>query len=160
MPEMTRRALVGSTTAGLASIAEDVCAFTLRFPSGVIANCSSGYSFHETRTLRLMGTEGSVAMDPAFSYDNLAMRIARRAGMSSATEERRWPPKNQFALEMDAYTQAIREGRTPLTPGEEGLQDQRIMEAIYQAASGGGVVRMEAAAKLDSTRGPAPVGAG
>ncbi len=135
---------------------EDLCAFTLRFPSGVLASCSSGYSYHENRFLRVMATEAAFGLDPAFSYDNLAMQVSRRAGMSQSLEHRRWSPKNQFALEMDAYAQAIRADRVPLTPGEEGLQDMRVIEAIYQAAASGSVVRMAPAATLDATRGPPP----
>ncbi len=135
---------------------EDLCAFTLRFPSGLIASCSSGYSYHENRFLRLMATEAAVGLDPAFSYDNLTMQISRRQGRSSGIEQRRWAPNNQFALEMDAYAEAIRADRVPLTPGEEGLQDMRVIEAIYQAASSGGVVGMTPSARLDATRGPAP----
>ena len=136
---------------------EDLCAFTLRFPSGVMASCSSGYSYHENRFLRLMGTEVAVGLDPAFSYDNLTMQISRRVGQSQSQEQRRWSPKNQFALEMDSYAQAIRAGHVPLTPGEEGLQDMRIIEAIYQAAASGNVIRMAPAVKLDATRGPPPI---
>ena len=135
---------------------EDLCTFTLRFPSGVLASCSSGYSYHENRFLRLMATEAAVGLDPAFSYDNLTMQVSRRAGTSQSLEHRRWSPKNQFALEMDSYAQAIRADRLPLTPGEEGLQDMRVIEAIYQAAESGSVVRMAPAAKLDATRGSPP----
>ena len=135
---------------------EDLCVFTLRFPSGVLASCSSGYSYHENRFLRVMATDAAVGLDPAFSYDNLTMQISRRQGMSSGMEQRRWSPKSQFALEMDAFAEAIRADRVPLTPGEEGLQDMRIIEAIYQAASSGGVVRMTPSARLDATRGQPP----
>ena len=135
---------------------EDLCAFTMRFPSGVLATCSSGYSYHENRFLRLMAAEAAVGLDPAFSYDNLTMQISRRQGMSNGQEQRRWPPKNQFALEMDAFAEAIRADRVPLTPGEEGLQDMRVIEAIYQAAASGGLIRMMPLAKLDATRGAAP----
>ena len=103
-----------------------------------------------------MAAEAAVGLDPAFSYDNLTMQISRRQGMSNGLEQRRWPPRNQFALEMDAFAEAIRGDRMPLTPGEEGLADMRLIEAIYQAASGGSIVRLQAPAKLDATRGPAP----
>ena len=135
---------------------EDLCAFTLRFPSGVLATCSSGYSYHENRFLRVMGTEAWAGLDPAFGYDNLTMQIGRRSGMSAGLEQRRWSPKNQFALEMDAFADAIMHDRIPLTPGEEGLQDMRVIEAIYQAAASGSIVRMAPSAKLDATRGPPP----
>jgi predicted dehydrogenase len=71
-------------------------------------------------------------------------------------EQRRWSPKNQFALEMDALAEAIAHDRVPLTPGEEGLQDMRLMEAIYQSAASGSVVRMAPTRGLDVTRGPPP----
>ena len=133
---------------------EDLCTFTLRFPSGVLAVCGSGYSYHENRFLRLMATEATIGLDPAYSYDNLAMQISRKDGMSSGLEQRRWSPRNQFALEMDAYAEAIRTGSVPLTPGEEGLQDMRLIAAIYEAAAGGSVVKLAPASRLDETRGP------
>ena len=135
---------------------EDLCTFTLGFPSGVLATCGSGYSYHENRFLRLMMTEASVGLDPAYSYDNLTMQVLRRDGMSTALEQRRWPARSQFALEMDAFAEAIRSDAVPLTPGEEGLQDMKLMAAIYEAAAGGGVVRLPAVAGLDVTRGRAP----
>ena len=61
---------------------------------------------------------------------------------------------------MDAFAQAIRAGAVPLTPGEEGLQDMRLMAAFYEAAAGGGVVRLPAVAGLDVTRGRVPAAEG
>jgi len=57
---------------------------------------------------------------------------------------------------MDAFAGAIAHDRVPLTPGEEGLQDMRVMEAIYQSAASGSVITMAPARGLDVTRGPAP----
>jgi predicted dehydrogenase len=42
----------------------------------------------------------------------------------------------------------------PYTPGEEGLQDHRIMEAIYESARTGRPVKLQDASKLDAFRGP------
>ena len=133
---------------------EDIATFTLEFPSGVIATGTSGYSFHEDRRLRCAATEGWFGLDPAFSYDNLVMHVGHKAGMASAREQRVWPPKNQFAVEMDAFADAIRHNREPLTPGEEGLQDMKVLEAIYRAAAGGSAVKMPVVQGLDTTRGP------
>lgn len=57
---------------------------------------------------------------------------------------------------MDAFAEALRTNQTPRTPGEEGLQDMRIIEAICQAVETGGVVTMPAQDRLGITRGPAP----
>jgi hypothetical protein len=53
-------------------------------------------------------------------------------------------------------TQCIAENREPHTPGEEGVQDHTIMEAIYESARTGAPVQLPRFDKLDVTRGPAP----
>jgi predicted dehydrogenase len=77
-------------------------------------------------------------------------------GKASSEETRRFTPHNQFAREMDHFAERIRSGQEAHTPGEEGLQDQRIMEAIYQAADGGSPVKLPMTKQIDSTRGPVP----
>ena len=77
---------------------------------------------------------GWFGLDPAFGYDNLTLDINRKAGKASATETRRFSPKSQFAEEMDAFAASLDAGETPRTPGAEGLQDMKIMAAIYQSA--------------------------
>ena len=133
---------------------EDICTFTLRFPSGVLATGSSGYSFHEIRQIRCAAADASFGMNPAFSYNNLVMQIGHKAGEATALEQRTWAPKNQFAVEMDHFADAIRADREPHTPGEEGLQDLKIIAAIYASAAGGGVVKLPVVNGLDTTRGP------
>lgn len=135
---------------------EDIVDFSLRFPSGVLASLMCGYSHHETRELSVMFRDVHVAMDPAFAYQGLSMRIARKAGQAQAVETRRFPEKNQFAREMDHFAECIRAGRLPHTPGEEGLQDQRLIATIYEAARGGGTIKLPAVAQLDFTRGLPP----
>jgi predicted dehydrogenase len=134
---------------------ENLCSFTLKFPSGVMAVGNSGYSLHENRHLRVMAEDAWFGLDPAFGYDNLTLQIGRKAGQSNSEEQRRFSPDNQFATEMDHFARRIRENVDPLTPGAEGLQDQKLIEAIYQAAAGGGVVKLQTVTGLDSTRGPA-----
>ena len=136
---------------------EDICAFTLRFPSGIVATCASGYSFHENRQLRVSARDAWFGLDPAFGYNHTTLHVGRKIGQSSGEETRRFAPKNQFALEMDAFAEALRNNREPYTPGEEGLADMKVIEAIYKsAANGGAVVAMPEVRRLDSTRGPRP----
>ena len=136
---------------------EDVCQFTLRFPSGIVATGSSGYSFHESRRLRVHAAAGWLDLDPAFSYDNVTLHLGAKAGDANAVDTRRFTQRSQFATEMDAFVDAVRANRTPHTPGEEGLQDHRIMAAIYaSAADGGRAVRLPVITGIDTMRGPLP----
>ena len=62
--------------------------------------------------------------------------------------------KCKFAREIDHMSSCVKRDVTPHTPGEEGLQDQRIMEAIYQSARTGAPIRI--AQPQSPTRGPDP----
>ena len=46
--------------------------------------------------------------------------------------------------------------KQPYTPGEEGLQDQKLMEAIYQSARERKVITLERITKPDAFRGTPP----
>lgn len=136
---------------------EDIATFTLRFPSGVLASGSCGYSYHESRQLRCMAADGWFGLDPAFSYAGLVTHIGKKTGAATSREDLTRSPKNQFAVEMDAFAEAIAADRTPFTPGEEGLQDMKIVAAIYEAAATGRAVNLPASmGGLDITRGPLP----
>ena len=77
-------------------------------------------------------------MDPATSYRGLHMRVHR----GSITEERELPVRDHFALEMDHMSGCVMENKEPLTPGEEGLRDLKIMMAIYEAGRAGKTVKL------------------
>ncbi len=132
---------------------EESVAFTLRFPSGIIANCLSSYGAYNAKTLTLHFEAGTVEMPDAFSYRGQRMFVSRRDGAVPARIERIIRPRNQFALEIDHFAQCVKHDRRPHTPGEEGLADQLIMEAIYRAAASN---RLEELTPASVTRGPEP----
>jgi len=109
---------------------EETINFQLRFPGGVLANCTSSYGYSGQNRYRLVGTEGWLELEPATSYRGLRMRVHR----GNVTEERDLPERDHFALEMDHMSSCVMENKEPLTPGEEGLRDLKIMMAIYEAA--------------------------
>jgi len=135
---------------------EETVNFMLRFPSGVVANCATSYGMHESRLLRVHTPAGAISLDGAFAYDDKQLRVAHRDGRAESVDERRLPKQNQFALEMDHMADCVMANRQPHTPGEEGVQDHRVMEAIYQSAASGQPVAMPRIDGLDRTRGPAP----
>ncbi|MGK3987110.1 Gfo/Idh/MocA family oxidoreductase [Sorangium sp. So ce136] len=132
--------------------------FFLRFPSGARAVCSTSYSCHVSKRFRVMGPEGWAEMDPAFPYRGLRIRVSRKTPDRPIEDTSEWKldEKNHFALEMDHFAQCVRKDKQAHTPGEEGLQDMRLMEAIYTSAREGRPVKLEPVAGLDAFRGPAP----
>src|SRR5215831_16745213 len=109
---------------------EETINFQLRFPSGILANCTSSYGYASQSHYRVLGTEGWLEMDPATIYSGLRMKVFR----GGVLEERFLPVRDHFSLEMDHMSGCVMDNKEPLTPGEEGLRDLKVMIAIYEAA--------------------------
>jgi len=133
---------------------EESCQFVLRFPSGFTASCSTGYSSHKSQMFRLNGSSAWAEMDPAYAYNGNRLRISRVEQGKEQTAEIQAEEENQFAKELDHFALCVRQDRQPHTPGEEGLQDQRIIEAIYASTRSGRPVKL--APPPAKTRGPEP----
>ena len=116
---------------------EENVTFQLRFPSGVLANCTSSYGAGLNR-FRVAKPRGSAELEPALSYTGLRMRVFR----GSAIEERNLPQRDHFALEMDHLAGCVVNNTEPLTPGEEGLKDLKVIMAIYDAARSGKTIAL------------------
>jgi predicted dehydrogenase len=112
--------------------------FQLRFPSGILANCTSSYGYDAQSHYRVIGTKGWLEMEPASIYRGLRMRVHH----DGVTEEKSLPVLDHFALEMDHMSECVTQNREPLTPGEEGLRDLNIMMAVYLAAKTGKTVKL------------------
>ena len=120
---------------------EDRISFLLRFPSGIEATCVSSYSSAHN-AYRVVGTQGWIDMEPATPYEGHAMRIRKDGVVSPRVLPA--PSKNQFAGQLDHLAECIMNGTTPIVPGEEGLADLRVIEAIYRSAAEGRTIAMTA----------------
>jgi predicted dehydrogenase len=117
---------------------EEAINFQLRFPSGILANCTSSYGYAWQSHYRVLKSEGWLEMDPATAYSGLRMRVHH----GNTIEEKDLPVVDHFAAEMEHMSSCVTENKEPLTPGEEGLRDLMIMKAIYQAANTGTTVKL------------------
>ena len=112
--------------------------FQLRFPSGILANCTSSYGYSGQNRYRVVTTKGWFELEPATIYTGLRMYVHH----DNVTEERLLPVRDHFALEMDHMSGCVMENKDPLTPGEEGLRDLTIMMGIYEAAKTGKTIKL------------------
>ena len=117
---------------------EETINFQLRFPSGALASCSSSYGLAGQNRYRVLTAKGWFELEPATSYSGLRMRVRR----GNVIEERTLPVRDHFAMEMDHLSECAMENKQPLTPGEEGLRDVKLMMAIYEAARTGRTVKV------------------
>jgi predicted dehydrogenase len=117
--------------------------YTLRYPSGILGHCDTSFGISESRRFRVHCADGCIDLDPAFSYRGQRLRVKRGSGEGETRDEEIvLKPVDHFAAEMDAFSTAVLEGGEASTPGEMGLADIRIIEAIEEAARTGRTVEV------------------
>jgi predicted dehydrogenase len=116
--------------AGFSEVDENV-AFQLRFPGGLVLQASSSFGAAQASFLHVHGEKGWAALDPAYSYDEERRLFGKIGGRWF---EKKFRVVDEFALELDAFAEAIRRGRDPEPDGNEGLRDVAVMQAIYRSA--------------------------
>lgn len=108
----------------------DVVEATLEFPGGVLAEIRTSFA-DNTNFLTVVGDQGTLAMEPFSGYAGVK-------GSSPLGEiNHPYEVPMQQAMQMDNDAKAILDGTPALVPGEEGLRDIRIVEAILRCAETG-----------------------
>ncbi len=129
--------VIGSRVRGADARFQDVdemAVAVLRFPGDRIAQlvCSQGAA--ETSALRIVGTAGSLRLEPAFDY-SVGLTLFMTAG--GKTRKRTFKRRDQFAPELVTFSRCILEDTEPEPSGEEGLADVRVLEAVVRSSSTG-----------------------
>jgi glucose-fructose oxidoreductase len=76
-------------------------------------------------------------VDPAYEY---AEGLAYELTVNGRTTRKRIGKRDQFAPELLYFSDCIQKNRKPEPSGEEGLQDVRIVQALYKSARSGRAV--------------------
>jgi len=135
---------------------EEMMSFQLRFADGLVVDSITHYNTHDSRFYRVNTERGWIHLNNAYAYKGQQLQTSHAEGPAKMENHITLGAINQFAAEMDHFSECILEDKQPHTPGEEGMQDQRIMEAIYQSAREGRPVKLPAVKGKDAFRGPEP----
>lgn len=109
-----------------------------RFPSGAVSQLATSYDSLGANFVHARGATGALIMDPATNYSGQKMVLEGDA----SREFKSGDPTVQFARQIDHFVDAIRDGTRIRTPGEMGLRDLRLIEAIYASAATGRTMRL------------------
>ncbi|MCB0669952.1 MAG: Gfo/Idh/MocA family oxidoreductase, partial [Saprospiraceae bacterium] len=107
---------------------EETLYWQMHFENGIIANCMTSYSAR-AGSLTVHADEASFKLEPAFGYGPLKLTVKG--------EEVEIPHTNHQAVQMDAFARNIMDNTPVVANGMEGLNDMKVIEAIYKAASTG-----------------------
>ncbi|MBV9267663.1 MAG: Gfo/Idh/MocA family oxidoreductase [Acidobacteriaceae bacterium] len=112
---------------------EENLSWTMTFPSGAVAACTTTYGANTGGWCRVHGSKGSLTLDPAFAYQGIHLTTDIRGEPPVDDPEQAKDPA-QFATEADEFAQDILQNRSVKASGEEGLRDMKWMDAIYKSA--------------------------
>src|ERR1019366_5641278 len=105
--------------------------FQLKFPGGLYLQGSSSFTAAKASFLQAHGEKGWAALDPAYAYNEERRFFGEIAG---EWFEKKFKPVDEFCLELDYFSECIRENRDPLPDGAAGTRYVAVIEAIYEAA--------------------------
>jgi glucose-fructose oxidoreductase len=106
----------------------------LRFEGERLGAFVTSFNSADAGDYRIVGTKGSIHVDPAYEY---AEGLRYSVTIGGKTTQHRSSKRDQFGAELVYFSDCIRKNRAPEPGGLEGLQDVRIIEAIYESADTG-----------------------
>lgn len=104
---------------------EETINFTLEFPGGAIATCESSFGKNMNR-LQVTCDKGWYNLEPFSGYSGQNGKTSDGIILNTVIP-------NQQAKQMDDDALAILNNKPVIVPGEEGLKDIRVVEAIYRS---------------------------
>ncbi|MEQ9308694.1 MAG: Gfo/Idh/MocA family oxidoreductase [Balneolaceae bacterium] len=110
---------------------DETTEFKLWFPSGAIANGATSFG-KSMGNLEVTCENGWYKLQPFQSYRGVRGEVSDGTLLPA-------DPDNQQARQMDNDALAIKENSKPIVPGEEGLRDIAIIEAIQESSKKGGI---------------------
>ncbi len=109
--------------------ANEITYFSMEFPGEIKADCKVSYA-DGYNNLEIQCADGSYELSPFQSYTGVA---------GSTSDGKKLLPCDcvQQAIQMDNDALSILSNKPMMVPGQEGLRDIRIVEAIFESAENG-----------------------
>ncbi|MBA4138290.1 MAG: gfo/Idh/MocA family oxidoreductase [Opitutus sp.] len=138
-PEEVTAMLANSGDPRFREVEESACAI-LRFPRGRLATFTVSFGSAEAARYELVGTKGSIVLDPAFEYSE---GLRQTVKIGERESEKVFPKTDQFAGEIEAFSECILNDTEPEASAREAIGDLRVIEAIFESAETGRTISLE-----------------
>ncbi len=120
---------------------EEAIGAVMRFPDERLATFTASFGTQATSRYHVLGTKGGIEVDPAYEYvDELKYVLTTEEGKK---EEFKTPKSDQFAPQLNHFSECIVQGKEPRPSGYEGLADLKVIEALNVSAETGYCVSVE-----------------
>lgn len=119
---------------------DDTVAVTLRFPGERLAQFTISYYGNQVDVYTVVGTEGSVMMNPGFMY---GQPLEQQIAIGQKKDKKSFKNTDHFGGELQYFSNCILNDTDPEPDGEEGYADVRVLEGILRALKEGGPQTLE-----------------
>lgn len=113
---------------------EDLYSWQFRFPSGAIAQGSTSFDASDEMSYEVIGQHKRLVADPGCFYGGNRLSLVQGGRRTEIAIHE----IDHFAREIDWMADVVRGQAPMLAPGEEGVQDMRLIKAIMDSAANGG----------------------
>ena len=112
----------------------------MRFPGERIANFICSFGAADRSRYEVVGTRGSVVVDPAYEY---AEGLGYELTIGEKKKKMKFAKSDQFAPELVYFAHCVAKGKNPEPSGKEGLIDVAIIQAIHESIESGRWVELK-----------------
>jgi glucose-fructose oxidoreductase len=123
---------------------EEMAAAVMRFPGNRLATFVCSFGAADSDEYTVVGTKGTLRLKHGYEY---VMPIELQLTVNGKTETRTFGKRDQFGPELVYFSDCILKNRQPEPSGIEGLNDERIIQAIFASAKQTSPVRVKTVAK-------------
>jgi predicted dehydrogenase len=109
---------------------EEMTSAIMHFPGERLANFTCSFGAADVSAYEVVGTKGALRVDPAYEF---SASLKHTITLNGKTRERTFPKRDQFAPELLYFSDCILKDKEPEPSGQEGINDVRIIRALYRS---------------------------
>ncbi|MCC2693445.1 Gfo/Idh/MocA family oxidoreductase [Nodularia sp. LEGE 04288] len=109
---------------------EEMASVILRFPNERLATFTCSFGAAKVSNYQIVGTKGDLRVESAYTWHG---ELKHYLTIDGETQERTFESHDQIAVEFTYFSDCILQDQDPEPSGTEGLNDVRIIQALYQS---------------------------
>jgi predicted dehydrogenase len=118
---------------------EEMTSAIMYFPGERLANFTCSFGAADASAYQVIGTKGVLRVDPAYEFTS---GLKHAITLNGKTRERTFPKRDQFGPELLYFSDCILKDKEPEPSGQEGINDVRIIRALYRSIETGQPIRI------------------
>lgn len=119
---------------------EETVSAVLRFPDSRVASFSVSFGTEAAASFDLLGSKGKLRLENSYEYTE-SMKLITTINDKESVQT--FKKHDQFAPEIEYFSDCIIRNREPEPSAEEGLLDVKIIEALYESISSGRAIKLD-----------------